>query len=69
MSVKARDTKFVLYDKNGRVATITLNRPDKLNTLDENVYLELDAALGDAERDRSVRAIVINGAGRSFSRL
>jgi enoyl-CoA hydratase len=67
MSVKARDTKFVLYDKKGKVATITLNRPDKLNTLDENVYLELDAALGDAERDRSVRAIVINGAGRSFS--
>jgi enoyl-CoA hydratase len=67
MPVKARNTKFLLYDKNGKVATITLNRPDKLNTLDDNVYLELDAALGDAERDRSVRAIVITGAGRSFS--
>src|SRR5262245_62910146 len=67
MSSKAQDTKFVLYEKNGRVATITLNRPEKLNTLDENVYVELDAALSDAERDRSVRAIVITGAGRSFS--
>ena len=67
MSSKAQDTKFVLYEKNGRVATITLNRPDKLNTLDENVYVDLDAALSDAERDRSVRAVVITGAGRSFS--
>lgn len=67
MSTKARETGLVLYEKTEKVATITLNRPDKLNTLDENVYSELDAALSDAERDRAVRAIVITGAGRCFS--
>ena len=45
MSTKARETGLVLYEKTEKVATITLNRPDKLNTLDENVYSELDAAL------------------------
>jgi len=58
---------LVLYEKTDKVATITLNRPDKLNTLDESVYSELDALLSDAERDPAVRAIVITGAGRSFS--
>ena len=37
MSTKARETGLVLYEKTEKVATITLNRPDKLNTLDENV--------------------------------
>jgi enoyl-CoA hydratase/carnithine racemase len=67
MSTQASSTGLVLYEKKGRVATITLNRPDKLNTLDENVYSELDAALSEAERDRTVRAVVITGAGRCFS--
>ena len=67
MSTKASDTGLILYEKTEKVATITLNTPEKLNTLDENVYSELDAALSEAERDRTVRAIVITGAGRCFS--
>ena len=67
MSTKTREAGLILYEKTEKVATLTLNRPDKLNTLDENVYSELDAALSTAERDRTVRAIVITGAGRCFS--
>jgi enoyl-CoA hydratase len=67
MSTNTSNTDRVVYTKAEKVATITLNRPEKLNTLDENLYSEFDAALSQAERDPTVRAIVITGAGRCFS--
>lgn len=50
----------------GGVMTITLNRPDVLNALNEQMSTELGAALRSAERDAGVRCIVIGGAGRAF---
>jgi enoyl-CoA hydratase len=67
MSDQPANARLVLYEKTEKVASITLNRPEKLNTLDERVYAELDAALIQAERDANVRAIVIAGAGKCFS--
>jgi enoyl-CoA hydratase len=52
----------VLVQK-GVVATITLNRPEKLNALNKELLLELAAALEDVEKDMSVRAVVVTGAG------
>ena len=52
--------------RDGRVQTITLNRPDKLNAFTRAVHEELHAALEEA-RDPAVRAVVITGAGRGFS--
>ncbi len=51
----------------GRVARITLNRPEKLNALTPRMMGELDSALRDLEADASARVIILRGAGRAFS--
>ena len=57
----------VLVAREGRVAILTINRPDKLNALNEEVRVELLAALAAIETDDSVGAVVITGAGeKSF---
>jgi enoyl-CoA hydratase len=57
----------VLSSREGRVAILTINRPDKLNALNEEVRVELLAALAEIETDESVGAVVITGAGeKSF---
>ena len=48
------------------VATISLNRPDKLNSFDREMALETIAALDAAKDDASVRAVVLTGEGRAF---
>jgi 2-(1,2-epoxy-1,2-dihydrophenyl)acetyl-CoA isomerase len=56
----------ILYAKEKRVATLTLNRPAKLNAYSEVMVHELLAALADARDDDEVRAVIITGAGRGF---
>lgn len=48
------------------VLTLTLNRPDVLNAVNDQLSLELGEALKYAERERAVRALVLTGAGRGF---
>ena len=55
-----------LYQVSDRVATITLNRPDKLNAWTATMDQEVRAAMYEAERDAEVRVIVLTGAGRGF---
>src|SRR5580692_3979436 len=55
-----------LYHLNGRVATITLNRPDKLNAWTAVMESEVRAHFAEAEKDDVVRAIILTGAGRGF---
>src|SRR5579864_3148591 len=55
-----------LYHVAGRVATITLNRPDKLNAWTAVMEAEVRAAMEEAEKDENVRVIVLTGAGRGF---
>lgn len=58
----------ILYEKEGAVATITLNRPDKLNALSDELQFEVRDALEDAGwADDEIRAIVLKAAGRAFS--
>lgn len=53
----------LLTDKQGHVVTLTLNRPDKLNALNEQLLRELLEALTVLRADRSVRAAILTGAG------
>src|ERR1700756_5984629 len=55
-----------LYHVAGRVATITLNRPDKLNAWTAIMEGEVRVAIEEAEKDENVRVIVLTGAGRGF---
>jgi enoyl-CoA hydratase len=57
----------VIYDAQPPVATLTLNRPDKLNAIDAAMVGELNRALDRAEADEAVHVIVLAGAGRAFS--
>jgi 2-(1,2-epoxy-1,2-dihydrophenyl)acetyl-CoA isomerase len=58
--------KSVLYETRGAVALVTLNRPQALNSFTRQMHQELWAALDQVEADKSVRALVITGAGRGF---
>lgn len=59
--------EFILYDVAEGVATITLNRPQKLNAFIAPMTQGLGDALKAADRDENVRVLVVTGAGRAFS--
>lgn len=56
----------ILYEVADGVATLTLNRPDSYNALTQAMYTEILHALKQAERDSSVRALRLTGAGKAF---
>ncbi len=56
----------VLYERDGAIALITLNRPDQMNSYNVALHNDLYAAIETADADKSVRVIVITGAGRAF---
>ena len=56
----------VLYEADGRIGRITLNRPDVLNAIDDELPAELAAAVAEANADPGVHVIVLSGAGRAF---
>lgn len=58
--------EFLLYDQSAGVATLTLNRPDRLNALNVAIGIELQEALARCRDDRTVRCVVLTGAGRAF---
>lgn len=57
----------LLYQREGAVAIITLNQPEKLNVVNQEMLQELDRLQNDIEEDRSVRAVIINANGDHFS--
>lgn len=63
------DQPVILVDRDPHdaFATITLNRPDKLNALNLELLDALDAAVREAEKDPEIRALIITGRGRAFT--
>ncbi|MGH9137312.1 MAG: enoyl-CoA hydratase/isomerase family protein [Acidimicrobiales bacterium] len=59
-------TAEVLYDVDGHVATLTLNRPHRRNAISWPMLELLTEHLAAAERDRSVRCVIVTGAGKGF---
>ena len=56
----------IIYDVSEYIATITLNRPDKLNAWTFKMEAEYKRAMADAEAREDVRVIIVTGAGRGF---
>ena len=61
------EEQAVLLNTASGVATLTLNRPDKLNSFTRHLHRQLAQAFDVVEQDPSIRAVVITGAGRAFS--
>lgn len=61
------DFECVIYEKEEGIATIKLNRPQVLNAMNKQLWLEFQEALEDAKNDPEVKALVITGEGRAFS--
>jgi enoyl-CoA hydratase/carnithine racemase len=57
----------IIYEVNDPIATITLNRPERLNALTARMQVELRHALVHADKDPKVVGIIVTGAGRAFS--
>ena len=57
---------FVRLERDGGLVRITLDRPDKLNALDQQVLVELGAALAEAARMDDARCAILTGAGKAF---
>jgi 2-(1,2-epoxy-1,2-dihydrophenyl)acetyl-CoA isomerase len=60
------EEKILLAEKKNGVGIITLNRPDKLNSFNDELTFQLQDALKEMEKDKEVRAIIVTGAGRGF---
>lgn len=62
------DNRFqtIIYEKNGPVATLTMNRPDRMNGMTNRMLRETGEALAAAAEDRELRVLVLTGAGKAF---
>ncbi len=61
------DFETIKLDKQDQIATITFNRPDKMNAASPQVFSDLDAALTDIENDDDIRVVILTGTGKAFS--
>lgn len=58
--------KEILLDQDGAIATITLNRPDKLNAYTTSMGDEITSVFRSLQHDETVRVVILTGAGRAF---
>src|ERR1700752_4132551 len=66
MATDYSDYEFLKVEVANRVATITINRPDSLNAVNNVVHHELEQIWIDVRADRDINAIILTGAGRAF---
>lgn len=56
----------IKYEQNEGIATLTLNRPDVFNSLNEQMHSELKTTISNIKKDKSIRVLIITGEGRAF---
>jgi 2-(1,2-epoxy-1,2-dihydrophenyl)acetyl-CoA isomerase len=56
----------VLFERRDQIARVTLNRPEVLNSFDQGMFTRFVEVIGEIEADRSLRALLLTGAGRGF---
>lgn len=61
-----RDFETILIERKGRVGILTLNRPHKMNALNDQLLNDLYAGIMELEKDENIRVIIVKGAGRAF---
>ena len=66
MAISPSATEELLAEQQGRIAILTLNRPERLNAISGPMLAELSAKLVEADKDPDTRCIVLTGAGRGF---
>jgi 2-(1,2-epoxy-1,2-dihydrophenyl)acetyl-CoA isomerase len=64
--MSARSFETITYEKNGAIATLTINRPERMNGMTNVMLIETGQALADAAEDRDLRVLVLTGAGKAF---
>jgi len=57
----------MLYEKDGQIATLRLNRPRVLNAMNRQLWQDLEATLDDAGNDTDIKVLILTGEGRAFS--
>lgn len=63
---QATEYETILVKREKAIVTITLNRPDKMNSLNDQILYDLQHAMSALETDETVRAVILTGAGRAF---
>ena len=61
------DFKCILFEKENPIATVKLNRPQVLNAMNKQLWLDLQTALEDVRNDPEIKVLIITGNGRAFS--
>ena len=61
------DFECIIYEKEAGIATIKLNRPEVLNAMNKQLWLDFQAALEDVKNDPDIKVLIVTGEGRAFS--
>ncbi|MBI4307899.1 MAG: enoyl-CoA hydratase/isomerase family protein [Chloroflexi bacterium] len=67
MTVERKELEYTVYEKDGNIARVILNRPEKLNALSRELYRDILGAMEIARQDDDVKVVILKGNGRSFS--
>ncbi|RLA55223.1 MAG: enoyl-CoA hydratase/isomerase family protein [Gammaproteobacteria bacterium] len=64
--MKFEDYQTFKFERDGRILTVTINRPDHMNAVNERMHREMASVFHDVQKDRDSDVVVLTGAGRAF---